>query len=37
MNNLDKKVVDDFGKEWNFFSQQTLDHKELKSLFENYF
>ena len=37
MKNLNIKVVEDFGKEWNSYNQIKLDKKELKILFNNYF
>lgn len=34
---IDKKVINDFGKEWNLFDQSKLNSKELKKLFDRYF
>ena len=36
-NNLDEKVIDDFGNEWNEFSQIQLKDEELLSNFLQYF
>jgi len=35
--NIDKKVINDFGQEWNKFDQSKLNSKELKKLFHRYF
>jgi ubiquinone/menaquinone biosynthesis C-methylase UbiE len=35
--NLDKQVVAGFGDEWTRFDQSTLDHEELRRMFDNYF
>tara|TARA_E500000178_G_scaffold355893_1_gene430383 strand:- start:3008 stop:3835 length:828 start_codon:yes stop_codon:yes gene_type:complete len=37
LKNIDKKVINDFGKEWKAFNQSDLDLKELNELFNNYF
>ena len=37
MKNIDEKVVNDFGKEWEAFNQNSLSNKELEILFNNYF
>ena len=37
MNEIDDKVVNDFGKEWEAYNQNELSTKELKELFNNYF
>jgi len=36
-NNLGKRVIDDFGNEWNQFDQLKLEDKELKNNFLQYF
>ena len=36
-NNIDNKVVDDFGKEWKAFNHQGLENNALKSAFDSYF
>ena len=36
-NNIDNKVVDDFGKEWEAFNHQGLEDNALKSAFDSYF
>jgi SAM-dependent methyltransferase len=35
--NIDKKVVDDFGKEWKAFNHHEIDNESLRSAFESYF
>ena len=35
--NIDKKVVSDFGKEWQAFNHQNLDESLLDSAFDSYF
>lgn len=35
--NINQDVVDDFGKEWKSFNQNSLGSKELNDMFENYF
>ena len=35
--NINQNVVDDFGKEWKSFNQNSLSTAELKNMFENYF
>ena len=35
--NIDKDVVNDFGKEWKSFNQNNLSTAELNNMFENYF
>lgn len=35
--NIDKDVVNDFGKEWKSFNQNSLRTAELNNMFENYF
>ena len=37
MQNIDKKVVDDFGFEWDKFDHSELSENELKEAFEQYF
>ena len=37
MKNIDKLVVDDFGKEWSKFDQSGVSIIELKNSFEKYF
>ena len=34
-NNIDHKVVDDFGKEWKAFNHQDLENNTLKSAFDS--
>ena len=34
--NLDSKVVEDFGKEWSFYSQDELPKRESEEEFLNY-
>ena len=36
-NNLDPKVVEDFGKEWQTFNQEYLKGKDLERAFDEYF
>ena len=36
-NNIDNKVVDDFGKEWKAFNHQGMDNNALDSAFDSYF
>ena len=36
-NNIDNKVVDDFGKEWKAFNHQGLKNNDLQSAFDSYF
>ena len=36
-NNIDKRVVDDFGKEWKVFNHKDMDDGLLKSAFNSYF
>ena len=36
-NNIDKKVVSDFGKEWKVFNHQQIDESLLDSAFDSYF
>ena len=36
-NNIDNKVVDDFGKEWKAFNHQDLENNILESAFDSYF
>ena len=36
-NNIDNKVVDDFGKEWQAFNHQDIDQSLLDSAFDSYF
>ena len=36
-NNIDKKVVSDFGKEWKAFNHQHIDESILDSAFDSYF
>ena len=36
-NNIDKKVVNDFGKEWKAFNHQDIDSSLLDSAFKSYF
>ena len=36
-NNIDNKVVDDFGKEWKAFNHQGLENNDLQSAFDSYF
>jgi ubiquinone/menaquinone biosynthesis C-methylase UbiE len=35
--NINQNVVDDFGKEWKSFNQNSLSTSELNNIFENYF
>lgn len=35
--NVDRKVVADFGAEWDHYDQSTLDEKELREFFDAYF
>jgi len=37
MKNIDKKVVKDFGSEWNEFNHTKINEEDLKSSFESYF
>ena len=37
MPNVDRKVVDGFGKEWSKFDQRDADTAELESVFQSYF
>ena len=37
MNNINNKVIDDFGKEWEAYNQSSLSNIELEKLFQNYF
>ena len=37
LKNIDNKVVDDFGREWEIFTQEKLTNKELEFLFNRYF
>ena len=37
MKNIDKKVVEDFGEEWDKYSQATLSDVDLKSAWDQYF
>tara|TARA_B110000003_G_C16651784_1_gene534512 strand:- start:2480 stop:3313 length:834 start_codon:yes stop_codon:yes gene_type:complete len=36
-NNIDEKVVSDFGKEWELFNHKDIDYDSLKSAFDSYF
>ena len=36
-NNIDDKVVSDFGKEWQAFNHQDLDASMLDSAYDSYF
>ena len=36
-NNIDNKVVDDFGKEWKAFNHQGMENNVLESAFDSYF
>ena len=36
-NNIDKKVVTDFGKEWQVFNHQNITESMLLSAFDSYF
>ena len=36
-NNIDKKVVNDFGREWKAFNHQDIDSSLLDSAFDSYF
>lgn len=35
--NYDKKLVEDFGKEWTYYDQRDLSDKEISILFDQYF
>ena len=35
--NFDRKVINDFGNEWESYNQSSLDHNELKKQFSKYF
>jgi ubiquinone/menaquinone biosynthesis C-methylase UbiE len=35
--NIDKRVVDDFGREWSAFDQSGVSHSELENQFKKYF
>ncbi len=35
--NIDYRVIEDFGREWNFYDQRSLTEKEILDLFEQYF
>ena len=37
MNNIDEKVVEGFGEEWDSYDQSSLSEKEAKDLFKRYF
>ena len=37
MQNIDKKVVDDFGEEWSKFSQSIISESDLKKSWSQYF
>lgn len=37
VNNIDKKVIKDFGNEWSNFDQSTINNKELFKAFNQYF
>ena len=37
MKNLDKRVIKDFGNEWEQYNQSLLGDKELNTLFQSYF
>lgn len=37
MPNIDKRVVEDFGKEWNEYQQESLSSSELSNIFNAYF
>jgi SAM-dependent methyltransferase len=37
MRNADKKVIEDFGREWELFDQSDLDQKEAEEAFAQYF
>ena len=37
MKNIDKKTVEDFGKEWNKYNQSSLSDEELKKSWDQYF
>jgi len=37
MNNIDKKVVEDFGVEWNKYSQSEISDNDLKKSWSQYF
>jgi ubiquinone/menaquinone biosynthesis C-methylase UbiE len=36
-NNIDPKVVNNFGQEWNKFNYRNIDNKNLKKIFNDYF
>ena len=36
-NNIDHQVVEDFGKEWKAFNQQSIAEQDLQSAFDQYF
>ncbi len=36
-NNIDEKVVSDFGKEWQAFNHKDIDNAALESAFNSYF
>ena len=36
-NNFDRKVINDFGNEWESYDQSSVDSKELKKQFSDYF
>ena len=36
-NNIDHKVVSDFGKEWKAFNHKGMDDSKLYSAFDSYF
>lgn len=36
-NNIDPKVVNNFGEEWNKFNYKNIDNKNLKKIFNDYF
>ena len=37
MNNINEKVLENFGEEWTSFDQSLLSEKEAKDLFDRYF
>ena len=37
MRNIEPKVVRDFGREWEEFSQESLSEEELRRQFDRYF
>ncbi|MFL6244840.1 MAG: class I SAM-dependent methyltransferase [Thermoanaerobaculia bacterium] len=37
MSNLDRRTVEDFGREWSRFDQSAVDERELRAAFEGYF